>query len=1127
MLHPIVAQMEPSVEQEPAITTRDCDILVTAGAGTGKTRTLVARYLSLLADGLPLRSLVAITFTRKAAREMRNRVRAAIQQYIGRLDLSPAERERWQSLYPELDAARIDTIHGLCTEILRAHPAEARVDPRFAVLDEGQAHLLHVLALDEALAWAANDAQAAGLFVLLGERELRRNLDQLLRRRLDAAEVLAHLPEDITAHWRSLVAKHQQEVLLALQSRPEWAESVRVLRGNPADRSDDRAEVCRRRALAAVDGATGSLEKQMASLCQLKAISLRGGSKKAWPGGVEQLREVKAALRTVRALWEQEDPSRWSFLALDEELAMAFPVLRVLVAFAWQRYAALKQERNAMDFDDLEQGALQLLQQNGALRAYWQEQVRAILVDEFQDTNGRQRDLVTLLNGGQGKLFAVGDAKQSIYRFRGADVTVFRAERQRIQREGGQVFPLEVSYRAHRELIQGLNDLLRPVLGEQEDPAQPWVEPFAPLKHYREEPGPGFCAPHLELHLTVGSKGSGALDRAADALAARLVHWVESGRYRVGRDGFIRALAYDDVAILCRASSSFPAYEDALERAGIPFLTVAGGGFYQRPEIRDLLNAMQTLADPTDDLALVGLLRSPAFAVSDVELYRLCQERKQDNRNISLWDILCGAKGQFRSEAGQRAAQIIADLHRWAGRTSVADLLKALLDATDYRAALIQAGETRAARNVSKLLADAHASAIVGVGAFLEYVQGLRDAAAREGEARTPAEGVVQIMSVHQAKGLEFPVVVIGDVTYGGGRGGSGLLIDPELGLLLPKRDEDKNLPAVYRLGQVSDKAKEAAEEDRLLYVAATRAREKLVLSGCFAGRLPARSWLGRIASSHELAFDVIPGYDPEGARALTTSLDVGQTALACTIYEPKCTWDYAWREAAAASFHSARRSAIQVQPALTTAPPLLAAVLPGQEWADQRTVEAERDPPQRVWRVVPASPESTAPAWVIGKLVHEALASWRFPDEGFERWAEARARGYGLTDGHQLHDAVVKSRRLLERFVRHDLFQEMDRAERLLHEVPYHIQTDDHPESGIIDALYLRDGRWTVVEFKTDQVRDALALRTLLRREDYLGQVRRYAAATERLLGQRPRVIMCMLNYANSVRLVEEDVQA
>ena len=1145
----IVAQMHPSPEQRPAILARGCDVAVTAGAGTGKTLTLVARYLSLLAEGLPLRSIVAITFTRKAARQMRNRVREEVRRYLVRSDLLPEERARWQDLYTALDAARIGTIHSLCTEILRAHPAEAGVDPRFEVLDEGQTNILRGRAVDEALAWAADDEQAVALFALLGERGLRGVLEVLLRQRLDAQEALAGLPADLLAHWQQVLAERQQQALDSLLAGPGWAEACAILRGSAATEPDDRMEVQRRAALAAIQGAAGSLADRLAGLTRLDGINLSGGRKGAWPGGEAELGAVKEALRTLRALWQaQSEVLGLSLSQLDRDLAEALPALRVTWALACQRYDGFKRERNALDFDDLEQGALALVREDGAVRARWQRDVRAILVDEFQDTNGRQRDLVALLNGGAGKLFIVGDAKQSIYRFRGADVTVFRAERERIGREGA-AFPLDTSYRAHRDLVQGLNDLLRPVLGEAGDVQRPWVEPFARLLHHREEPGPGFAPPYVELHLTVGSKAEGALERAADALAGRILQLVGGGVQLV-EDGQARPLGYGDVAILCRASTSFGPYEDGLERAGVPFLTVAGRGFYGRPEIRDLLNSLQALADPTDDLALAGTLRSPAFALSDAALYGLCLERDRGEGGGSLWAVLQRAGAGLDGEDGQRAARavrLIADLHGRVGRSPVADVLKALLDATGYRAALVQAGQPRGARNVAKLLADAHASGIVGVGEFLEYVSGLRDSGTREGEARATAEGAVQVMSVHAAKGLEFPVVVIGDATYGG-RGGGGVLIASGLGVLLPLKGEDDALPAIYRLGKQRDGDQEAAEADRLLYVAATRAREKLIVSGCVSLKQGCVSgkpggWLGRVAGPLGLAEQSID-YDEEGTGSLCLELPVGGTAVSCTFYEPGYDWACPERSRRACR---ARRTETEAGPVVLP-PPLLEPVPAGVEPVDARVAEQERIPPQRVWRVVPAAKQPSAPAWVVGSVVHEALAAWRFPGDvpakwssptltlpspwegegealagpgdGFRRWAEARARGYGITDAQELADAVRESRRLLRGFQAHPLYGEMDGAERRLHEVPYSLEVNGRVESGIIDVLYLREGAWTIVEFKTDRVKDQADLERVLAKEKYEVQARRYVAAVERLLGQRPRSILCMLNYAGGVRL-------
>jgi ATP-dependent helicase/nuclease subunit A len=1133
MLHPIVAQMQPSPEQEPAVAERGRDIVVTAGAGTGKTRTLVARYLSLLADGLPLRSILAITFTRKAAREMRNRVREEVRKYLERADLATEERARWQALYAGLDAARIGTIHSLCSEILRAHPAEARVDPHFDVLLEGHLNILQSRALDEAMAWAADDEQAVSLFALLGERGLRNTLGALLGQRLETEACLASTPDPLWASWESHLV-HPIRTFVDNASVQASFDDLLALRDDGtldrAEAAGDRLALPLRELLSLWDeiGLGGRAGDWPA--VSLRLAPLRNQMKQVGQGANWHPADPKATIKTLQEQYDDQ-LSAWVGkginLTLDVQLAEAIPDLQRLFEYTVDTYQHLKQELRALDFDDLEYRAVSLLEQDAAVRERWQNEIRAILVDEFQDTNGRQRDLVKLLNGDRGRLFIVGDGKQSIYRFRGADVTVFRAERVQIQAEAGAAYPLDKSYRAHKDLIAGLNALLRPVLGEDEDQTRPWVEPFAPLLHHREEPSPGFVSPHIELHLTVGSKSGGALHRAADALAGRIATLMDQG-LEVLDGGAARPLDYGDFAILCRSSYAFGAYEDALDRAGVPFLTVAGRGFYNRGEIRDLLNALQALADQTDDLALVGLLRSPAFGLSDAALDRLCQERSRIDSTPPLWDVLRDLGSSLSGEDGrcaERARGIIAELHNAAGRAPVADLLKALLDATDYRAALLQAGQARGARNVAKLLADAHASGIVGVGEFLEYTSGLRETGTREGEARATAEGAVQIMSVHAAKGLEFPIVIIGDATYGGGRGGS-VLIDPQLGLLLPLKDQDGTLSAIYRLGKNRDDDQDGAESDRLLYVAATRAREKLMLSGCISlvrdgsvGKLG--GWLGRLAGPEglDLLGRTVP-YDENGLDALSVDLQVGHAPVACVIYEPGYLWDGRSTEAPDEPVGDARLP-----------PALLETVAPDMEVVDQRTSIHDRIPPQRVWRVVPAVKKPRAPAWVIGSLVHEALAAWRFPasdrSAGFGYWAEARAQAYGVTDGQQLEDAVHQCQRLLLRFASHPLYREMNDAERRLHEVPYSLPKADGVESGIIDSLYLRAGIWSIVEFKTDRVRDAADLQKLLTEEDYLAQAERYAGAAERLLGGRPRFILCMLNYAGAVRLVAPDIRS
>jgi ATP-dependent exoDNAse (exonuclease V) beta subunit len=184
----------------------------------------------------------------------------------------------------------------------------------------------------------------------------------------------------------------------------------------------------------------------------------------------------------------------------------------------------------------------------------------------------------------------------------------------------------------------------------------------------------------------------------------------------------------------------------------------------------------------------------------------------------------------------------------------------------------------------------------------------------------------------------------------------------------------------------------------------------------------------------------------------------------------------------------------------------------------EEKKQEADFD--LRVWRVVPAAKRPRAPAWIIGKLVHEALAAWRFPDQEFAAWAEARARGYGLLDHKQLRDATRRTENLLQRFKGHSLFAEMDTAERRLHEVPYSYQVNGRTENGVIDALYRVNGRWKLVEFKTDHLRNSTELNRVLE-DNYTEQIERYTTAVVQLFGQRPEANLCLLDYQRHVHTV------
>ncbi len=1163
MLHPIVASMRPNDEQIPAIVARGRDVVVTAGAGTGKTRTLVARYLALLAEGLPTRSVVAVTFTRKAAHEMRSRAREAVRRYLAGPDLEDQERDRWRALYGQLDAARIGTIHTLCAEMLRAHPVEAatcstfrgvssfRIDPGFDVLDEVQAALLQEAAVDLALAWAAGQEDVAPLFALARERALRDGLLAMLRTRLAVADCRSTWATPCWADWEARLLPPIQGFVDDPEVGDAFVELCALREDGTLERAaakgDALAEPLRTlldlwdTILVARDA--GDWERVSVCLQPLRDAMRQKGRDANWSPA-----RPKHAIAALQQLYDVSVAplagSAGLDLGLDRRLMAAMPGLARLHGRVVAAYDALRAERRALDFDDLEQRALDLLREDAGVRARWQGEVRALLVDEFQDTNARQRDLLRLLNHPVGKLFAVGDAKQSIYAFRGADVTVFRQERADVARQGGCVLPLDVSYRAHQALVDGLNALLCPVLGTGADECRPWAEPFAPLNGHRQESAPGLGAPYIELHLTSGTKAEGALDRAADAVAARLQALVDGGGALVADGDGERPLSYGDVAILCRASPSFAAYEDALDRAGIPYVTVAGRGFHERPEVRDVLNLLRALADPDDDLALAGALRSPVMGLSDAALYRLCDERRRRGEGATLWGVLADSaripsaaripSGGVLSDEAPRARTALACLTRLrqlVGRTTVADVLKALYDDTGYPAVLAAVGQGRGSRNLAKLLDDAHRSGLVGVGEFLEYVSRLRDVGAREGEARALSEGAVQIMSIHAAKGLEFPVVVIGDVTHRRATR-DGVIVDPELGPLLPVRDDEGRLPLVVRLAKERLGDQEAAESGRLFYVAATRARELVILSGCVPmkdqGLGSLGEWLAPVVEAGvtdlgEVAWD----YDPEGARVCRQAIRIGATPATCCLYEP------GWRPEPMLRPGVSAPSPRYADPVLGArvgerggsspslpSPAMLDSVGVRTAAADERSRDRERHPSRRVWRVVPDEQSPWAPSWVVGKIVHEALAQWRFDDKGFEDWAETQARRYGLTDRARIDHAGSRARRLLGRLRAHRLCAEMEAGRPRWHEVPYSVAGSAGVDVGIIDVLYRVDDGWTVVDVKTDRLDDGAAVEEWLRDRDYAEQMARYRRAVETLLGETPRTLLCFLDVAGAVHV-------
>jgi ATP-dependent helicase/nuclease subunit A len=927
-------QMNFTPEQHDAIHSDGFDLVVVAGAGSGKTRVLVERYIRLLERHEPDR-LLAITFTDKAAREMRERVRIALEQRAraARGD----ERALWEQRRDEIEAARIGTIHSFCGALLRAHPAETGLDPRFAVLDEIQAVLLLRTSVDAALAEsvARRPLSVAGDYGLrttddgllaldeFGFGELRELLTELIRGGGETRAALAALPDDDPAlleRWRAALAEGRRMALADLLNEADWRAACTTFwelepGAPPGDRLSDQfavlAPLLRDLAAAGGTSAAGRADfDDYERLADLGAINLQGGAAKLW-GSKERLAAAKSCLRALRDSYQRHAgllEATWDE-KLELRAARVVSSVAALCRSAAERYAAAKAAQDALDFDDLELLALRLLREHPEVCASWRRELAAILVDEFQDTNAEQRDLIyalagyddhrppttdhrpLMINDGtvgrqssvvgrqEGRLFIVADGKQSIYRFRGADVSVFRGVRAAVVARGGREIALAVSFRAHARLVTLVNYTFERIL-RRERPLLPFEVPFEELRRHRP-PAPHPAA--VEIHIVPAAQkdqpllatGEHVRRYQAQVLARRLRELVESGEPLVTEGVGWRAAGYGDIALLFQATANFEHYEEALRAASIPFLTTAGRGYYGRSEVRDLIHLLRWLEDPSDDFALVGALRSPLFALDDAAILRL-----RLTSPGSLWQGLI-KNVELRIENNESdilnsqfsilnfAHRVLHDLLALRGHVPVVDLLRVALRDTGYLATIsgLHDGERRRV-NVEKLLEAARrAGGGAGLATFGAYLEDVLRLEAREGEAPLEGGGAVRLMTIHRSKGLEFPIVALPDAAREVAPRRAAWLARRDYSLALKLRDGVEWLqPAAYRVALAVEQRMERAERERLAYVALTRAQDHLILAG------PAREssgddWLSWLLVA--LGWRWEEGGPPEGRHAV------------------------------------------------------------------------------------------------------------------------------------------------------------------------------------------------------------------------------------------------------------------
>jgi ATP-dependent exoDNAse (exonuclease V) beta subunit len=1058
--------------RERATEDLSASICLEAGAGTGKTTILVDRIISILRGGAAqCAQIVAITFTEKAAAEMKGRVAGRIEQLLADPATSGIERERLETARRDLERAQISTIHAFASALLHEYPIEAGVDPRFSLLDGIDGSIFLDESFDEFLSatGARHEAPLRSLFEAAGASAFDRLRSITLRhyagraRRAQAKRTTEGSGDEGSAttlleQWSEMIVSGASE----LRS---------IAADHCTDPSDRGAVEIERFAGEAAGLASAGGEDLEPLLLALRPPGKKGNMRNWDPAGA-CTRQKEIAARV------EEDHERFGMMWTDRMRDGLERWCAEFGAFVDER----KGRRSLLDFDDLLLGARRLLDDPVALEDL-RGRYRCILVDEFQDTDPLQAEIILLLSAPPGaagadprpgKLFVVGDPKQSIYRFRGADIEAYEEVKELMGRSG-EVLSITQNFRSVPGIVEWVNGAFSRIISPPAGGGryQPVYEPIHAARS-------GEGAAVVVLDMETDEAKADRIREIEGAAAARFAAWlVGSGREVTDRrSGERRPVRFGDIALIYRGTTGIDRYEEPLREAGIPYLVEGGTLFYTRQEVRDVASVMWAVEDPYDPLALVSVLRSPLFGMSDEEIFLFTREGGR-------LDCLDPGDPGAGHEDMRGALELLADLHRRRNGLGPARVLRAILEQTGYLPLLeLTAHGRQAVLNVNKIMDTARLFE-ERMHPFRYFARWLRDQdvlGAVEGES--PAidedEDAVRLLTIHKSKGLQFPVVILVNLVQQERRGESVLIgrdgtLSMRLQGALRTSDFDERSCLETEMAE--------AETARLLYVAATRAADLLVIP-----RTPVDRGLAGIIAPY-LGPD---GPAPVEMTALSSLPALGREAESYGGLPP-------------VSGPDAERSGRELL-----------------DWAERRGTLIERA--SRALR--PVSPSKLVPmhegveagaatagdgdALQFGSAFH-LMMEWALGSA--EPDISAAARRAAARQGIPRREAELCE--LGGRALAHPLLREAAGADLMRCEVPFSLPTGEGGDGpvhaggmleGRIDLLFRSQGGWTIVDFKTDDILDAQAGS---RAEAYRPQAAAYAlAASELGIGPLARVV-------------------
>lgn len=1014
----------PAQQKAADVSRSHLDTCVVAGPGSGKTTVLVEYFRRLVDAGMDPLRILAITFTEKAAANMRDKLAEAFREDAARR----AQMER----------AWVSTVHGFCTRLLKENAVYAGVDPKFRIADANESWQMQQASMAEAIEAEFTDRPAAvgrlirGLCSSKFEEAVLGAYDAM-RGAGKRVEELAAMPPPAGVTPREFAAVVQE---LRQQKLTGW---------NPAQKQQYEA---------ALEGAARVVEaaSPREALEAIEAFDCNLNRCKKGNQAYSLLKHLKDATIAEAQYWfltQYYQPERR--LLLD-----------VLARFD-RLYRERKRQAGALDFADLEEFAVRLLEEHGETRERIRRQFDQILMDEYQDTNGQQARLLALVRR-PGCFYAVGDINQSIFGFRHAEPEGFRQYREEVK-AGGHEAELMENFRSRAEILSAVETVMRGAEGVEE-------RRLVARRRFDTE-----RATSVEVLRALGE----------ESLEAQ---WVVRRVWELAGEG--SEFRFRDVAVLLRNTEVLGDFCNAFEEAGIPYLAIRGKGFYENREVNDMVQLLRAIANPRDEVSVAAVLRSPLVGVSDEALLWL--KSLGDNLGASLMTLDEARAAPFDPADRERALRFRERLREWRVRREYVSFDRLLLAAIDECGYRPESG-ARGTANLDKFLAQAReAAARMTLDEFVDELERVRESDRPEADAPPEdALNAVKLMTVHAAKGLEFPVVFLAAMHKGIDQSMPVVAFSPRYGMGArwrnPARTEEKNDVYAHAIAE-ERKKREREESSRLLYVAMTRAEQHLALSFSSAPEKKMKEWAGMVT----------------GALGLEMA-SVADEVVSCLAPDGK-----EWR---------LRVRAVANPPDQGSAPARGLAELAERpvEWLARPAVVGQQDGNATVTAV--ACFASCPRQYFLRHYV--GFEKRRAADGGSVGPLAASDLGtqvHALLAGTAMPDAAPEAVRLAKVFAQSALGKRLERATRVEREFDFLLAVEDLVVSGQVDLWLEEGGELAIVDYKTDAVSGAEAH---MRARDYEVQLRLYALAVERVAG-RP-VNRAWLHFLKPNTLVEVDV--